>query len=362
MGSGPTLASSQCSISLAGSSITKDTSGNGKTLKLYIDFLRNGLKHHWMWARDRWGIDTPGWLDAGVWTEGVSAAPSTVSATQISGAGATATFQYVFSDPDGHGDITAAQVNLHGFLEAENSCYFNYWNSALFLLNDAGTAFLGPAIPGAPGAVLENNQCRLDVSQATIVRSGNNLTLTVPVTAKVTGLKKHQMYVQDAGGLSAGWNDHGTWNPGNVIPTVDSVAPLSYTGTTNTFVYTASDADGFPDLNSFQVVVNDVLSGSGACYLNYLRWQNKLYLMNDAGTQWLGPITPGSGDPAIENSKCRVDPGASSASASANTVTLSLRLTYKVSGVQTHWLQAEDAAQTLSTPNWQSFGSSWTVP
>jgi hypothetical protein len=115
-------------------------------------------------------------------------------------------------------------------------------------------------------------------------------------------------------------------------------------------------------LETFQVVVNDVLSASNSCYLNYQRWQNKLYLMNDAGTAWLGPVTLGSAQPPIENTRCRVDPAASSASGAGNTLTMSLRLTYKVSGSKTHWLLSGDANGSLSTPLWQSLGSSWIVP
>ncbi len=82
--------------------------------------------------------------------------------------------------------------------------------------------------------------------------------------------------------------------------------------------------------------------------------------MNDAGTNWLGPMTPGAAG-TLQNSQCSVDVGNSSASGSGNSLTLNLAMTFTSSfaGTQSTWMKADDNGG--QTSGWQIPGS-WLVP
>ena len=82
--------------------------------------------------------------------------------------------------------------------------------------------------------------------------------------------------------------------------------------------------------------------------------------MNDAGTNWLGPMTLGTTG-TLQNSQCSINVGSSSASGSGNTLTLNLPITFGSSfaGTQTIWMIAYDNAGLSS--GWQSMGT-WSLP
>ena len=87
---------------------------------------------------------------------------------------------------------------------------------------------------------------------------------------------------------------------------------------------------------------------------------NRLYLVQDSGTGWQGPLTPGQAG-TLQNTQCTLDGGASSVSAAGNNLTVNAALAFKAgfSGTKTVYLDAEDTSNKLSS-GWQSLGS-WTV-
>jgi hypothetical protein len=88
--------------------------------------------------------------------------------------------------------------------------YYSRATNVLNLLNDAGTAWTSMTV-GAAGT-LQNSQCSVDLSQTTGTPSGNNLTLSLPVTFKPAYAGAKQVWMFAAGGAgSSGWQQRGSW-------------------------------------------------------------------------------------------------------------------------------------------------------
>ena len=146
--------------------------------------------------------------------------------------------------------------------------------------------------------------------------------------------------------------------PPNQPPTSDSVSPSSGSGASQTFSYVFSDSNGYEDMTSIQILVNETLSASGSCYLYYVLTANELYLRNDASSDWLGPQTVGAAG-MLQNTKCSVDLGTSSVLGSGTSLTLDLAMTFNTSGDKNQWMLAIDTAgQHLG---WVLNGT-WNVP
>ena len=194
----------------------------------------------------------------------------------------------------------------------------------------------------------------------------NDLTLNLALTfqSAFAGAKKIYMSGFDTRGLTNGWQERGSWNVpaagGNQPPSAVSVNPSSGTGSNQTFSFVFSDPNGVADIVSAQVDINATLVAASACYLYYHRATNQIWLMNDAGSSWLGPITLGSAG-SLSNSQCSVNAGGSSASASLNNLTLNLALTFQpaFAGAKRTYLFGYDLGGLSS--GWQVRGV-WTVP
>ncbi len=258
--------------------------------------------------------------------------PTVVSVTPSSGSGSTQTFSFVFSDPNGFADIFSGQVLINSSLNGVGACYLYYQRSGgtVWLANDGGSGWMGPSVLGS-GAALQNSQCTVNVAGSSAPGSGNNVTLNLALTfaSGFSGSKNVYGLVVDSGNLSSGWQLKGTWTVpgGNQPPSVVSVTPSSGSGSAQTFSFVFSDANGFADIFSGQLLINSSLNGVGACYLYYQRSGGTVWLANDGGSGWMGPSVLGSGA-SLQNSQCTVNVAGSSASGSGTNVTLNLALTF----------------------------------
>lgn len=135
-------------------------------------------------------------------------------------------------------------------------------------------------------------------------------------------------------------------------PAVETLEPL--TGSTSSGVFTATFSHGaganqlylgyllfLPTSN----VVNYVATGS--CLVEYNRISHGMRLVNDAGTDWLGPISgvvisPYAG--TLSNSKCTVNIAGSSVSFSGNNMTVRVPITFKntLTPIMGTFLQTQD--------------------
>ncbi len=360
-GSSGILENSQCRINAA--SVTAGGSGNLLTLNVPVTFKPGfaGAKGIYAELLDGTYLAFP-WQTVGSWTvpgEG----PTLLSLAPSAGSGAAQTFVVQVSDPNGFQDIIRIQLLWNSAMTAANGCLVNYLPqyNALLLLNDAATQWLGPVAAGSSG-ILENSQCRINAASVTAGGSGNLLTLNVPVTFKpgFAGAKGIYAELLDGTYLAFPWQTVGSWTVPGEGPTLLSLAPSAGSGAAQTFVVQVSDPNGFQDIIRIQLLWNSAMTAANGCLVNYLPQYNALLLLNDAATQWLGPMAAGSSG-ILENSQCRINAASVTASGSGNVLTLNLPVSFKPSFAGAKGIYAELLDATYLAFPWQTVGS-WTVP
>lgn len=217
---------------------------------------------------------------------------------------------------------------------------------------------------------IHNSQCTVYGSGSSVVSSGNTLTLTLPIAFSATFAGDRIFYMAARSKtLNSGWQALGTWNVPGAAPSGPGVAgmnPARSSGTGQMYTFTFTDTNGYRDLAVLDILTNSFLDGIAACYLAYAPTSattGYLYLVDNAGDGGYAggsPMAIGSSG-QLQNSQCTINAAASSASASGNTLTLNLAMTFSSSfaGNQIFYV----AARNGSTGNsgWQAAGSV-TVP
>jgi hypothetical protein len=363
-GSGATLQNNQCSINLATTSVV--LASNTLTLNLAMTFkpVYAGAKNIYMYGADTGGTNS-GWQTRGTWTA-TSATPVVTadSVTPSSGSGSSQAFALQYSDTAGATSFSTVWVWFSAtFGSAANSCmvYYDRPGATLYLINDAGSQWL-PGTPGS-GATLQNNQCSINLATTSVVLASNSLTLNLAMTFKpaYAGAKNIYMYGADTGGINSGWQTRGTWTATSTTPvvTADSVTPSSGSGSSQAFALQYSDTAGATSFSTVWVWFNATFStAANSCMVYYDRPGATLYLINDAGTQWL-PGTPGSAA-TLQNSQCSINLATTSVALASNTLTLNLATTFKpvFAGAKNIYMYGADAGGTNSA--WQTRGT-WTA-
>ena len=303
-----------------------------------------------------------------------SVAPAAVS--PASGAGVTQTFTFTFTDAKGYADLYVLDVLVSTFLNGQTACYFALAPTGpttgyLYLGDDAGD---GGYTVGSPMAIpssnsVQNSQCTLNGVGSSISASGNTLTLTLAVTFNPAFVGNKAIYMAARSNTqNSGWQALGTWDvPGTTTgPAVGGVSPARSTSMGQTYTFTFTDSNGYADLFVLDVLTNSFLLGNNACYFAYVPTtptNGYLYLVDDAGDGGYAPGSPiglSSGG-SLQNSQCVLNTVGSSASASGNTLTLNLPITFKAGfgGDQVFFLSARNS--TTGNSGWQAAGSV-TVP
>jgi hypothetical protein len=272
-----------------------------------------------------------------------------------------------YSDTAGAGNLAFVYVWFNTAVSGNggNSCLLSYQPSTnqLNLFNDGATAWLAATLGTA--TTLQNSQCSVNVATATAVRSGNTLTLTLPMTFQpaYAGAKNIYMYDSDLSGANSGWQQEGTWtvSAGSGVPATVSVTPGSGSGASHSFALQYSDTAGAGNLGFVYVWFNTTISGNGgsSCLLSYQPSSNHLSLFNDGATAWLA-ATLGAAT-TLQNSQCSVNVATATAVPSGNTLTLNLAMTFQLAyaRVKNVYMFASDSSG--STSGWQQRGT-WTVP
>jgi hypothetical protein len=209
LGTSGSTQNSRCGVNAAGSSVSG--SGNTLTVSLAMTFEAafNGPKNIYMEAYN--GMDS-GWVQKGTWTVSTFVPLGPVSVTPDSGTGASQTFSFLFTDAQGYAAIQSTAMVINSSLTGAGGCYLLYYrgSNALYLANDASTAWLGPVFLGGSGT-MANSQCSVSAAASSGVGSGNELTVTVALTftGAFQGTKNIYMEVYD--GADSGWHQKGTW-------------------------------------------------------------------------------------------------------------------------------------------------------
>jgi hypothetical protein len=293
-----------------------------------------------------------------------------------SGSGSSQTFSFTFTDGAGYADLTVVDILINNFLDAQQACYValvptSASSGNVYLLNDAGTGYATgtPTVLPSSGT-LSNSQCTISGAGSSVSATGNTLALTLAITFKSGFAGNTIVYTAARSDTqNSGWQALGTWDvPGQAPsgPAVAGMNPARTTGTGQTYTFTFTDTNGYGDLAVVDVLTNNVLDGIGACYVAFVpasASSGYLYLVDDAGDGGYAsgsPIAlPSSG--ALSNSQCTINAAESSVSASGNTLTLNLAITFNsgFAGNRVFYLAARNSGAGNS--GWQAVGSV-TVP
>jgi Bacterial Ig-like domain (group 3) len=364
-GAATTLQNSQCSVNLAGTTVTLN--GNTLTLNPAMAFkpAYDGAKNVYMYDADVSGSNS-GWQQLGTWTVPAgSGTPAVVSVNPSSGSAISQMFALQYSDTAGAANLQTAYVWFAATLtNVAGSCMFYYQPSTdqLNLLNDGATAWQA----GTPGAAttLQNSQCSVNLAGTTVALNGNTLTLNLAMTFKPAydGAKNVYMYDTDVSGANSGWQQLGTLTvpAGSGTPAVVSVSPNSGSGASQTFALQYSDTAGAANLQTAYVWFTATLTNAASsCMLYYQPSTNQLNLLNDAATAWQAG-TPGAAT-TLQNSQCSVNLAATTVTLNGDTLTLNPAMTFKPAYDGARTVYMYDADISGSNSGWQQLGA-WTVP
>ncbi len=281
--------------------------------------------------------------------------PISTFVSPASGGGSTQTFTFSFRDANGGSDVSRTRIMFqHGIVNA-NACSVLYDHAAnsVYLLNDAGTGWLGPSAPGSSGS-LANSQCSLALASTTSSYSGATRTVVLPLTfaSAFTGIRTIYVAAADVAGSGTNWIPLGRWTPysaANSAPTPLTVTPQSGSGPEAVLRFTVGDNEWASDISSVRVRINSTASDSGGCTVRLDASSNLIYLYNDAGSSWLGPVTAGS-SATLSNSQCTVRASGTLASAVWDTYVYSLNVIFSSSftGAKYVWAMAADASSASS--------------
>ena len=213
LGQSANLENSQCGVDAATSSATG--SGNSLTVNLTLSFQSafQGARYIYMSAND--GVQDSGWQQRGSWTVvgGTAGPPMPVSVTPASGSGASQTFSFLFTDPNGYTAISSGSVIVASTLTRVGSCSLLYSRASntLYLQNDPATTWLGPVTLGQSGT-LQNSQCTLNAASSSVSGSGANLTVNLALSFQPTFSAAKNVYMEAYDGvLDSGWKQYSIW-------------------------------------------------------------------------------------------------------------------------------------------------------
>ncbi len=104
-------------------------------------------------------------------------------------------------------------------------------------------------------------------------------------------------------------------------PVISGLTPSSGSGLTQTFSAVYTDTQGETDLNVASMMISATVSEANSCYVYYSPVSNQAFLTNDAGTDVLAAVTPGSST-SVSNSQCTLSGTGTSVSISGNSLTV----------------------------------------
>ncbi len=340
-GQATTVFNSQCTLVGSGSSVT--LSGKNLVMTASVQFaatfaiLGAAKKNIYALPLTASGAGPSAGITAiGTWTVPLPVA-TVDSITPSSGAGPAQVFALAVSDPAGASDLATVQLLFGTSTSAANACLITYiaQQKLLALSNDAGTGYVGTLAPGQ-ATIVANSQCTLVGTGSSVTLSGKSLVMTAslqfaPTFAVLGGAAKKSIYAlpltTSGTAPSAGMVAVGTWILPLPVPTVDSITPLTGTGTAQAFTLSVSDSAGARDLATVQLLFGTTTSAANACSVTYLAAQNVLALTNDAGTGFSGTLAPGQAT-SVSNSQCTLVGTGSALTISGNSLVMTASLQF----------------------------------
>ncbi len=279
----------------------------------------------------------------------VGGTPSVVSLSPVNSTG-NATFAMTVGDTAGNADIGLAYLLFNNSLTPHYGCLVLYDNTNNFLLlyNDAGTGLVAGTITPGTAGTLSNTRCQISGTGASVVKSGNNLTVNVPITfsGAFVGTNTQYIYVVTKGNVTAGYVPEGNWT-GNAdaTPTIPA-GQFSAASSPSTFLLTYSEATSGENIALAYAFFGENLVLNNSCVIAYSAGVNLIYLLNDAGTGLAGSITPGAAGTAV-NSQCTISSGGVTSVTGANLVVpVTITASASFGGLKTAWGYALNSVGT----------------
>jgi hypothetical protein len=143
----------------------------------------------------------------------------------------------------------------------------------------------------------------------------------------------------------------------NSMPNLDTVTPSSGGGPAGVATYFTtnwSDPDGWQDLKQCYFHIGDGPSTVGSVTLLYNAVKDKLWLLDDAGANWLGGFAPGSAN-TIHNSQAVVDCSLTTVHGSGDMLSVTWAIEFKTdySGVKKTGLKCADRYKARAKGEWK---------
>jgi len=325
------------------SKTTVTSLGNTITVKWNIAFknafITTKTKNLYLYATDDTGANSS-FAQKGTYLVGPNTTPSIGTINPASGsslANTPITFTTTYTDLNSYQDIQNSFLLINASLTGANCLYVYYSQNTnkLYLRNDANASWLGGFTPGSTNTI-ENSYAKLNCALSTVSGSGNTLTIKWSVSFKDAFIspqtKNTYLCVTDDALVSSGWVQKGTYLVGsNTAPQTGTLNPASgsyYTNTPINFTSTYTDINTYRDIQTVRLLINKTLNSINAVYVYYNQNTNKLYLLNDTGTTWLGGFAPGSSN-IIENTYGKLDCSQTTVSFSDNTITVKWNIIFK---------------------------------
>ena len=205
-----TVANSQCTVTLAGSSATG--TGNTLTLVLNLTFSASfaGSKVVYTAARDV-SQNNSGWQTMGV--HAVPPLPSTfpnaVGMNPSSGNTLTQTITFTYQDQSAATNLQTVWALINTAIDGRGACFITYYRpgNQVYLYPDNGDGTQAPSIVLTGNNTISNSQCTISAQGASVQSSGNTLTVTLPITFKTAfaGFKGVWMAAYTLSGAVSPW-------------------------------------------------------------------------------------------------------------------------------------------------------------
>jgi hypothetical protein len=185
------------------------------------------------------------------------------------------------------------------------------------------------------------------------------MVVTVPVTFNTAYVTPTMGTFIQSNDVNDRWTDFrqfGNWTvPGASLkagPNIVSASPSAGVGTSAVFTIKGSHSRGIPFFGEMHIRINTEIVQGKPCHVIYSPAVNMMSIINDAGTQVIGPVPIGQ---PLTTSRCSVPAGANR-TISGNEVTLTLPVEFNaaafgtgtknvyingfdVLGAVTHWIQ-----------------------
>jgi uncharacterized protein (TIGR03437 family) len=250
----------------------------------------------------------------------IGASPAT-----ITGPSAVLTLSLSDNTPNNYASV---EFNITAGAPTQPVCMVTY-NAAtqqVQLTNDDGVTLSSSA--SGIDIDLENSDCAIFSALGEYTGNDTLFSLVAQVVLKspAVGLQTIYLRALDLSGNDTGWQSVGSWAPTPdrapfqpVLPNVPGV------GLQHAFIIQAADPDGVADVHTVEL---DIGSGSKLCSIIYIadfNNQNGVEFLNNDGTR-SGLLTGSPG--TVSNSYCSLDLLRTSSTASGNTLTVILPVTF----------------------------------